>query len=206
MCEQVIQQSPGYFKQFARKFKYFVTEKYPTLPADNFAFAFHNPKSDACTVSNVKHWHLLLYSSSDFIKGGYSVPCPYACFSRLILEGINFSLTGDIFTKLQRAVTYNEKYETDCSRPAVLRTKLPKVIKSSKHDQYTQTDLISSASLERYFKVMNGQYGGEFSQIMDAFISGYGSVNIQSHSMVTNFELTCSQAQCYCYNCTEQDN
>ena len=178
MCEQVFEQSPSYFKQFAIKFNYFISEKYPILPTDNFALAFHNPKSDACTVTNVKHWHLMIYSECESNKGGYAVPCPYACFRRLIFEGINVSFTGNIFDKLETAVTYNDKYEIDCTRPAALRNKLPKVTKTTKYDQFTQTDLISSASLERYFKVINGQYGGEFSQIMDAFISGYGCVNI----------------------------
>ena len=247
MCEQALQQNPSYFRKFAKNFRYLVSETYPNLPAENFGLSFHNTRSDACAITNSKHWHLLLYSeNTNELKSGSIVPCPYACFAKLIMEGINIQFSGKIFDQLKTAVTYNEKYETSESRDIVLKKHLPKmpkmdtletdcsrsnvlpgkVLKISKPTETNssrpgaspgkvlkcpkptkqniavQTDYMSSVSLERYFKVISGPYGGELSQIMDAFLSGYGSVNIQRHSMVTNFELTCSNAQCYCSECT----
>jgi len=207
MCEQVFQQNPTYFRKFSKLFRYVVTEKYPDLSGD-IAFAFHNTKSSACTNigGNNQHWHVLTYSEKNLPKNGYAVPCPYACFVQLILGGVNVQYSGDIFDKLKTAVTYNEKYDTEESRDHILKKHLPKILKTVKSQQqhsHTQTDMICSASLERYLRVLNGPYGGDLSQIIDAFISGYGSVHIQQHSMVTNFELTCSNAQCYCYECTE---
>ena len=204
MCEQVLEQSPGYFRKFAKHFRYTISEKYPDLPVDNFALAFHNTKSDACHIGNNKHWHLLVYSDNFVNNSGYIVPCPFACFTLLILDGVNIQHTGDIFDKLKAAANYNQKYSTDESAVNVLRKKLPKILPMvSKKHQSSQTDMLPSASLQRYLSVINGPYGGVFSQIIDAFISGYGTVHRQHHSMVTNFELTCSDAQCYCYECTE---
>ena len=64
MCEQLMEQAPTYFKQFGKDFRYYVSEQYPNLPEDNFAISFHNPKSDACSISNAKHWHVLVYNEN----------------------------------------------------------------------------------------------------------------------------------------------
>ncbi len=203
MCEQVIEQSPNFFEQSAEFFRYFVCESYPTLPSDNFALAFHNTQSDVCDVKNVKHWHLLTYSKTPLVNDGFLVPCPFSCFALLILQGVNIQFTGEVFEKLQRAFVYNEKYELVDLRSQTLRRKLPNVCKPFKHNAATQTDLLSSTSLDRYTAIFNGAYGGEFSQIMDAFISGYGLVSNVNHSMLTHFELTCAPSQCMCYECFE---
>lgn len=204
MCEQTYERSPSYFRKFSKKFHYITCEKYPNLPIDNFALAFHNTQSDSCSIENVKHWHLLIFSDTR-VNNSYTVPCPYACFTQLILGGINVQHTGDIFDKLKAAVDYNEKYSNDESNVLALRKRLPKIPVNVKKNQAMQTTLITSASLDRYLQVLNGPYGGHMSQIIDAFISGYGSIDMQNHSMVTHFELRCSDAQCYCYECTEMN-
>lgn len=205
MCEQVYETSPGYFRKFAKYFRYSICDKYPNLPADNFALAFHNTKSNVCNVDNVKHWHLMIYSESPN-NNGYTVPCPYACFALLISDGVNVKITGTIFDKLTTAVAYNQKYETEETAATVMRRKLPKMPTLLKKNRGVQTDMLSSNSLERYLEVLNGPYSGHLSQIIDAYISGYGSVDMQCHSMVTHFELSCSNAVCYCYECTEQSD
>jgi hypothetical protein len=207
MCEQLYEQSPDYFRKFAKNFRYTICESYPAATG-SFAFAFHNPKSDACSIkNNADHWHLLTYTeTASGAAGGYDVPCPYSCFYELIWSGNKITYEGDIFKRLRNAVVYVTKNPEmalgggKCAR----KKRLPKVDATMTKLQAVQTDQITSNSLERYFMILNGPHGGAFSQIMDAFISGYGHVYRQDHSMVTNFELTCSQAQCYCYECTER--
>lgn len=202
MVEQVLQQSPAYFKRFAKYFRYVVSEEYPILPENNFALAFHNPKSDFCALTkNELHFHLLIYTGKNVETYGSTVTCPYSAFKLLILDGINTQFHGDIFDRLETAIKYNDKYEVGDTRPDVLRKKLPKIVTSSKMHVATQTD-ISSESLNRFLSVLKGPYSGEFSQIMDCFLSGYGTVSMQTHSMLTKFSLECAPAQCYCYECS----
>ena len=217
----MFQQSPQYFKQYAKNFRYIVTDKYPQLPTDNFALAFHNTATNFCSVEGVKHWHMLLYSQSGggggglkkataaaTARDGFAVPCPYSCFALLILGGVNIQFSGDIFDKLQRAVAYNKKTAVPSSQETnveALKKRLPKVVKTARHHATVQTDYISNSFLDRVTQVASGPYGGQFNQIIDAFISGYGSVYTQHHSMVVNFELSPSQAQCYCFECTSED-
>ena len=202
MVDHIFQQSPAYFKQFAKQFRYIVSEEYPILPADDFALAFHNQKSEFCTLKNVQHWHLLIFTGKQCENYGSTVVCPYAAFKLLILEGINIQFHGDIFGRLNTAIDLNDKHGVDETRAHVLRKKLPKNNAITKIHVGTQTDMLSNASLKRFISVLNGHYGGEFNQIMDAFISGYGCVSLQNHSMLTTFLLVCAPAQCYCFECS----
>lgn len=203
MCEEILQKSPDYFKQFAKNIKYFVTDQFPSVDTkDQFAYAFHGSQTSLCTLANEKHWHIMI-SSEKPQKLGYPVPCPYSCFALLIAHGANFQYNGEIFEKLLQAVIYNEKYPCAEVSPNRLKSKLPKVTKVFKRDIASQTDMLTSASIERYLKVSNGIYGGQLSAIIDCFLSGYGSYDAQMHSMIVKFSLNCSDAQCFCYFCTE---
>ena len=186
--------TPDYFKQFSKKFRYFVTEQFPSFGLDdNFAYAFHNTKSRYCSIKDNKHWHVMIYMGESK-KPNYPVPCPFTCFSLLIADGVNIQMNGVLFDELQ---------ETRLEYSAPIDTKpLPKVLSIFKKDVYAQSNLVTRVSIERYLKVLNGPHGGTLSAIIDCFSSGYGSYSSQNHSMVTNFSLDCSQAQCYCYTCT----
>jgi hypothetical protein len=223
MCEAVYQQNPAYFQEFASCFRYYICEKYPSLPDTNYAISFHNQKNNSCPIKKLPHLHVLTYTATTATvttttccsaaekhlqhyqqqqqQHGYQVPCPYSCFKLLILGGVNYQCDGDMFQRLQTAVIYNDKYNTEEAKVKVCLSKLPKLNSSKTKTISTQTDLISSTTIERFLTVYNGNYGGEFNQIMDAFISGYGSIFSQQHSMIVNFELGCSNAQCICDSC-----
>jgi hypothetical protein len=217
MCEAVLQQEPSYFQSSRDNFSYFICEKYPNLPSDNYAIAFHDTKNDYCSIKTLPHLHVLIYSDKGTTGDGYhhnhqkykhhhrgyEVPCPFSCFKLLILGGVNFQYCGIIFQKLQTAVVYNDKYPSKYSSIKTCRAKVPKVIDMLKTCEIsTQTNVLPHATLERFLTVYNGPYAAEFSQIMDVFISGYGSVFLQNHNMITTFELCCSPAQCLCDSCT----
>ena len=195
MCVQGYQQSPYYFEQFSNQFRYFVTDKYPDVPETNVAFAFHNTQSSFCTLQYRKHWHVLQFMGG-FPKDSYQVQCPYACFSLFIAHGVNIHMEGDIFEKLQNAFIYNQMYYTDDTSPDTLLQKVPKVMTIFKENAFTQTEFLSSASIERFTKVMDGPFRGQLSTIIDSFIAGHGSVSTHNHSMLTNFSLKCSQLHC----------
>ena len=155
MCEAIIKQSPGYFKQFAKNTRYFVTDKYPSLHDDDqFAFAFHGSGTTSCTLPDFPHWHVMLYNAKQSI--GYPVQCPYSCFALLIVNGANFQYNGDLFYKLLNATIYNEKYPSEDVNISKLNTKLHVVTTTFKQDMGTQTDMLPSVFIDRYIKVSNG--------------------------------------------------
>jgi hypothetical protein len=116
MVEQVFQQTPAYFKRYSKHFRYIVSEEYTVLPENNFALAFHNPKSEFCTIKSVKHWHLLIFTGRECENYGSSVVCPYASFKLHILDGINIQFHGDVFDKIKTAIDYNDKFDLEETR------------------------------------------------------------------------------------------
>ncbi len=190
---------PPHFKRYAKNMKLFVTPEFPELPAENFAVSFHNPENDFCKIGG-NHFHLLVYSEKPETNG-ISITCTYACFKLLILSDLNSRYSGSVFEELAKAVSYNDKHSTIENRPSVLRKRLPKDVAFNKRSIANQTDYVSTEMLDRYRRVINGPYGGEFSQIIDVLLSGYGSVENQNHSMLVKFSLECAPGQCDCFEC-----
>lgn len=169
MCEGVAQQTPEFFRKLSKKFRFYVTDTYPTLPTDgNFAMAFHNTRNTACVLEDIKHWHLLIYTEYPHQQPknfgpGSTVSCPYTCFAFLIHDGVNMQCSGGIFDKLMVAVEYNNKYETTDTRFDILKKYIPKLPKTLKKDQQTQTTVASrvqqwNAFWRFYMDLMGGSF------------------------------------------------
>jgi len=188
MCEQMFKQSPEYFQQFHKDFRYFVTDKYPEFSEDeSYGFSFHSAISKHCTIKYKKHWHVLSYKSVKALKNpNYQVFCPLMCFVHNIVAGANFHFNGEMFEKLQFAMQFNERtfHEESIFSHS---TKLPNPVLNI--DVSTQTDLLTSTSIERYLKIINSPYGGDLSAIIDSFASGYGSFISQTDSTIVSFSM-----------------
>ena len=126
MCEQVLQQHPSYFEDFSKKFKFYICLNKPLLPVDNYALAVHNSDNNYCKVKRGAHYHLMLFEDTPVYEAGaMTVPCPYSCFKLLIHEANNVQFSGDIFRRLQTAVSYNDKYDLPDTGITTCRRKLP---------------------------------------------------------------------------------
>ena len=66
------------------------------------------------------------------------------------------------------------------------------VVQKSLHDmispgKQTQTDNFSSEILRRFESILTGPHSGAFCQVMDTFVSGYGTLNIDTELLFIRF-------------------
>ena len=64
----MFERSPGYFKQFKKQFKIFVTDEKLNLPSSNSFGVCSQYNSDFCqlsTTTNQHHYHILIDSTHD---------------------------------------------------------------------------------------------------------------------------------------------
>ena len=203
MCEAILQCHPNYFSDTREHFYYYTSEEHPHLPETNFAVGYHCRKLPDCNHKPEKtHFHVLIYSEKTFDHRSPNsilqcVPCPFSAFKLLILATGNHTMSGDIFVKLQTAVTYNEKYPSNESNLKSCRSRLPKP--RTNISIATQTDMISTAALQRFHQAYFGAYAAEFNIILDSLISGYGSLNVNNHQVAIHFSL--QHIPCFCCQC-----
>ena len=110
----MFEQSPGFFKQFQKPFKFSVCDEKPELNVvKNYAVCVHfeNP---FCTLKT-NHYHVLVDTSDvtkssdkSKIKKSYTVPCLYTTFKILFANSNILELNGENFQQLVLAVEYNE--------------------------------------------------------------------------------------------------
>ena len=88
MVEAMYERSPGFFKQFQKNFKYFISEEKPNFSSlKNFAFCMHF-ESVHCDYNPTNHYHVLIdvsEFSADSLKQTKpcSVPCLFTTFKYL---------------------------------------------------------------------------------------------------------------------------
>ena len=158
MVEAMYEQSPDYFKQFRKNYKFFILNHEPNFSGfaskANFAVSSHSNKLDFCnhSIDNEKH-----------------------------------ELSGPLMEKLKIAVNYNSINNLDVSGVPV-RRRLPQVCFGSQTKSVqTQTDLITNVTIERFTNILNGENAAEFSKIIDIILSGYGCMEIDSNTLFVKF-------------------
>ena len=127
----MLNQSPNFFKQFIRHFKFCITENNPDLSnCKNFALCEHTEVSPYCIVQ-LPHFHLLLETSSvtSFSEQQkfLSVPCLYSTFKFLFAEFKDLEIVGETLLKLVTAVKFNQQNhsESDLFLTKNLNKRLP---------------------------------------------------------------------------------
>ena len=219
MAEQAYVRSPHYFSQFSKNCKLYITESYPEVDSShtivNFAYAFHRP-GGACKIKNPKHWHILIYSpppATDQLQKTVpitkqrcrnsnpqyliddvdnskpiDVPCPYSAFRLLILDGVNNNFGGEFFEKMAEAVSCNECYENDfANQEMVLTRNLPRAVKLE--NVSVQTNRVSTETIERITRAMNGPNGAAFALVLDAILSACGEIHFENQLYKIDFNL-----------------
>ena len=109
MVEAMYDRSPGYFRQFQIKFRFFISHEKPdSTIAKIYALCTHLD-NEYCRVLLTNHYHVLFDLTDalkDFIKQSkfYTVPCLYTTFSCLFANNRTLETTGEVFEKLKLAV------------------------------------------------------------------------------------------------------
>ena len=200
MVKAMYEQSPDYFKQFRKNYKFFILNHEPNFSGfaskANFAVSSHSNKLDFCnhSIDNEKHYHVLVEftkESTDLLNKmtskAFVVPCLLSTFKYLILGCSNYELSGPLMEKLKIAVNYNSINNLDVSGVPV-RRRLPQVCFGSQTKSVqTQTDLITNVTIERFTIILNGENAAEFSKIIDIILSGYGCMEIDSNTLFVKF-------------------
>ena len=192
MVEAMYKQSPDYFKQFRKNYKFFILNHEPNFSGfaskANFAVSSHSNKLDFCnhSIDNEKHYNVLVEFTKDttdllnkLTSKALVVPCLLSTLKYLILGCSNYKLSGPLMEKLKIAVNYNSINNLDVSGVPV-RRRLPQVCFGSETKSVqTQTDL----TIERFTNILNGENAAEFSRINDIILSGYGCMQIDSNTL-----------------------
>ena len=194
MVEAMYEQSPDYFKQFRKKYKFFILNHEPNFSGfaskANFAVSSHSNKLDFCnhSIDKEKHYHVLVEFTKEatdllnkMTSKAFVVPCLLSTFKYLIL-GFKF-----LMKKLKKALNYNSINNLDVSGVPV-RRRLPHVCFGSQTKSVqTQTDLITNVTIKRFTNILNGENAAELSRIIDIFLSGYGGMESDSNTLFVKF-------------------
>ena len=156
----MFERSPGYFKQFQKQFKFFVTDENLNLTSlNNFAVCSHY-NSDFCqlstTTTNQHHFHVLIDSTHDALDTTkryklYSVPCLFTTFQHLFSLAPDLKTKGDVFTKLKLAVDFNIK-NGEKNDSSLIRKRLPKITTTN-----TTTTTTAGAAPSTQFQSKTGK-------------------------------------------------
>ena len=162
MVQAIYEQSPDYFKQFRKNYKFFILNNEPNFSGfasnANFAVSSHSNKLDFCNHSIDNEKQYLLVESTKESTGllnkmtskAFVVPCLLSTFKYLILGCSNYKLSGPLMEKLKIAVNYNSINSLDISGVPV-RRRLPQVCFGSQTKSVqTQTDMITNVTIERF--------------------------------------------------------
>ena len=201
MVEAMYEQSPEYFKQFRKNFKFFFLNNEPDvsdLPSNtNFAFAVHSNQNEFCSQSPANgqpHYHVLIEVTKECTEAvnkmtlkSFIVPCLLSSFKYLIMRCSKYHLSGPLMEKMKLAVNYNSTNNLDTAGVS-LRKRLPQICFASQtRSIQTQTDLITNVTIERFIRILNGDNAAEFSKIIDIILSGYGRLEIDSNTLFVKF-------------------
>ena len=192
----MFERSPDYFKQFRKKFRYFLFREKPKLAVDFstdmvLAFGLHSPAHDGfCNALTDNHYHVLAQCFGESHKGqpkSYLLLCLYTTYALLISNSDEKEMFGEMFEKLDQALHYNGDLQSLAGNRNPKKY-LPSICFSvQKCDKSVQVSCgLSQTTMQRLETVMLGPYGGHLLIIADIFQTGHGSVNFPP---VLNFSL-----------------
>ena len=104
---------PGFFKQFQKIFKYFITEEKPNFSCLKNSASCMPFESIHCDYNPTNHYHVLIdvsEFSADFLKQTKpcTVPCLFTTFKYLFSSSDTLEAKRDVFQKLFLAVEYKK--------------------------------------------------------------------------------------------------
>lgn len=132
MVEAMVEQTPEYYRKFRKNFRYIIANSKPKLSSEykNYAYGLHAENHDNFCPIREKHYHLLLevHNCKRLKHDEYKVPCLYSTYFLLLHASQSLEISGHIFTKLQRAVWYNEKMGENSfyKQPKINQERIPR--------------------------------------------------------------------------------
>ena len=192
MVEEMFHQTPEYFKQFNKKFKFFISESPPIITTEvipNYAYGIHSDANDQCCGFDNFHYHIIAETTTDLGKQKkYTVPCLYSTYKHLL-----YNLHGSfLYRRFDETTTvnYNQQYPPVDQQPNTsLRRRLPLVCAMQKQHNNTQTDIMPSETFDRMLRIINSNLCGDFCRILDILLSGYGVLCIDSNEKTIKIEF-----------------
>ncbi len=161
---------------------------------------FITMQQDLITVTS--HYHLIIdnRTDSDICSVSYPIPCFSSCYKFLISTLEKRTLQGDVFTKVQGAVLYNNGTinSFDKMAPNMVRKLLP--LKTNKLKQTSTSERVgeetfrdanrfNSCTLSRFQRLCKGRQCAALLLIMDILDSGCGSIEHKDSESCLNFSL-----------------
>ena len=114
MVEEMFHQTPEYFKQFSKKFIFFISESPPTITTEvipNYAYGIYSDASDQCCGFDNFHYHIIAETTTDLGKQKkYTVPCLYSTYKHLLYNSTDHFFTGNLMKQLQ-STTINSTHQ-----------------------------------------------------------------------------------------------
>ena len=196
MVEAMYEQSPNDFKHFRKNYKLFVLNNEPNFSGfaskANIAVSSHSNKLNIFnhSIDNENHYQVMVEftkESTDLLNKltseAFVVPCVHSTLKYLILGCSNYELSGPLMEKLKIAVNYNSFNNLDVSGVPV-RRQLPQVCFGSQTKSVqTQTDMITTVTIERFTNFLNGENAAEFSRIIYIILGGYDCMEIGPNTL-----------------------
>ena len=169
------EQSPDYFKQLRKIYKFFILNHEPNFSGfaskASFAVSSFSNKLDFCnhSIDNEKHYHVLVEFTKEstdllikMISKAFVVPCLLSTFKYLILGCSKYQLAGPLMKKLKIAVNYSSIKNLDVSDVAVRRGSHQVCFGSQTKTVQTQTDMITNVPIECLTNILKGEKAAEF--------------------------------------------
>ena len=195
MVEAMYENSPEYFKNFQKRFKYTICDTEPK-PQDsgieNYAYGCHSSSTviDGSSFGSC-YWHLIFEDNGledNIVFSPYApatIPCLVTWFKILILPTEkNFVTHGAIVSHLHVAVEYLSS--VIMFQPTNLKKQLPLPSPVKRLSTITTTTSTKRAStipdltVKRFCQLMLGEHSSSLYQIMGILLSGQGNfVTIQ---------------------------
>ena len=190
----MVESTPEYFPQFSKQYRYFICRSEPIFDhtvTHNFAYSLYM-NDDFCKVPG-SYYHVI--ASNDQLPNSFKstaskafiIPCLFTCFKLLINTNLTITVfRRELMNKIDEAVNYNEQHQLNFANP---KRKLPNVNCVFTNSVQTQTDILSTCTIDRFYSIYNGGLYGELSKILDILNSGYGCLNVDNSFILINFNM-----------------
>ena len=195
MVEARHDQTAGFFMKFGKNFRYcFCFEKSRRgRTFENYFCCAYCLHPEVGEYSDIEPEHFTFHEIKVqilIVRNGYVVPCLFSTFSCLIRTTNFLKLNGETIEKLNRAVTCNRHLDNQspifqCTQR--IRKWVP--IVRNRNERSAQTSDLSTVFLSRLNLILVVQHAALFYRIVDVFISGFGTINIEMLSF--HFDSSC---------------
>ena len=190
----MVERTPEFFRQFSKQNRYFLCQSEPMFDntvTKNFAYSLHM-NDDFCKVPG-SHYHVI--ASNDQLPNCFKsaasklfiIHCLLTCFKLLIKTNLTKTVVREeIMNKIDEAVNYNDQHQLTFANS---KRKPPNVDCVFNKSVQTQTDLLPTSTIDRFYSFYNGGLLGELSKMLDILNSGFGCLHVDNRLILIYFNV-----------------